>query len=138
VDAPTAGELEAHPVVRAAMATAWADSFPDDPTLRHEEGGWIYMNVTSGEVTVRRAPPGERDGIDLSNPVAVSGCVVVGVYHTHPNPTALGWNPEPSPHDRFLDARRGVPDLIASDVGVFHSGPPSRRGGLAGPLGYPS
>ena len=58
MEAPSAEELKEHPVVKAAFASAWADSFPDDPALRHEEGGFIYANPTTGEIIVRRAPPG--------------------------------------------------------------------------------
>ncbi len=58
MDAPSAEELKNDPVVRAALAAAWADSFPDDPLLRHEEGGFIYANPTTGEIIVRRVPPG--------------------------------------------------------------------------------
>ena len=43
MDAPTADELRVHPVVVAAFAAAWADSFPDDRALRHEEGGYIHL-----------------------------------------------------------------------------------------------
>lgn len=58
-EAPTAADLEQHPVVRAAFAAAWADSLADDPVQRHEEGGYIYTDLT-GTVIVRRAPPGGR------------------------------------------------------------------------------
>ncbi len=50
MDAPTAAELEASAVVQAALASAWADSSADDPTQRHEEGGWIYQNLGTGEI----------------------------------------------------------------------------------------
>jgi hypothetical protein len=58
--APTATELLNNPAVRRALDEAWADSQADDPVARHEEGGWIYIAVITGEITVRRAPRGMR------------------------------------------------------------------------------
>lgn len=135
---PTAAELEVHPVVSQTLEAAWADSRPDDPTGRHEEGGWIYMNVTTGQITVLRATPGRRAAINLKHPPPVAGSVVVGKFHTHPNPTAEGWDPGPSPSDIMVDANHGVPDLIRADDGIHYCGPDSRRGGLAGNPGYPA
>lgn len=43
--APTAVELLAELVVRAAMEQARVDSLPDDPQERHEEGAWIYVDL---------------------------------------------------------------------------------------------
>lgn len=138
MDAPSAAELEANPVVRAALESAWTDSLPDDPAQRHEEGGWIYQNRTSGEIEIRRAVRGSQVSIPLGNPPTVDDCVVVGKFHTHPNPSAEGWEPGPSPQDRRVDAVHGVPDLIRADDGVYHSGPDRRRGGLSGNPGYPA
>jgi len=45
-------------VVQQALEQAWDDSLPGDPVQRHEEGGWIYMDNTTGIVVVRRAPAG--------------------------------------------------------------------------------
>jgi hypothetical protein len=129
--------LEALPIVRQALEQAWTDSLADDPTRRHEEGGWIYQDLATGEVLVRRAPSGVRAEIRLANPPVVDGSVVVGKFHTHPNPTAEGWTPGPSPSDIMVDARHGVPDLIRADDGTHYSGPDRRRGGLGGNPGYP-
>lgn len=137
-DAPTAAELQANTVVQAALTAAWTDSLPDDPAQRHEEGGWIYQNLTTGEIEIRRAARGQQSVINLANPPELAGFVVVGKFHTHPNPTAEGWDPGPSPRDVHVDAIHGVPDLIQSDSGVFHSGPDRRRGGLGGNPGYPA
>jgi hypothetical protein len=134
---PTADELRAHPFVRQALEAAWQDSLADDPVLRHEEGGWIYMNLVTGEITVLRAPHGEMSAIDLGKPAVLLDAVVVGKFHTHPNPTAEGWEGRPSPGDRIVDARHGVPDLIRADDGIYVSGPAARRGSLAGNAGYP-
>lgn len=68
MEAPSAKELQSDPAVVAAFAAAWADSFPDDPRMRHEEGGFIYSNPTTGSIAVRRVPPGKIDSLDLSYP----------------------------------------------------------------------
>jgi hypothetical protein len=137
MEAPTAAELQANPVVQAAFAAAWADSFPDEPALRHEEGGYIYVNPTTGDVVVRRALPGTRRVLNLTNPPDVPGCFLVATYHTHPNPTATGWDPEPSTEDRREADASGVPWFVVSELGVFVAGPDRRVGGLSGPSGYP-
>jgi hypothetical protein len=136
--APTAAELLDDPLLLQALEQAWADSLSGDPSQRHEEGGWIYMNITSGEIAMRRAQSGRQAAIDLSRPPALAGSMVVGKFHTHPNPTAEGWNPGPSATDQRIDALHGVPDLIRTDSGVYVSGPQSRRGGLRGRQGFPS
>ena len=135
--APAAAELLQNPVVTAALDAAWNDSLPGDPQQRHEEGGWVYCDPNSGMISIMRAAPGRRRSINLSHPPELAGCVVIGKFHTHPNPSAEGWDPAPSEQDELIDDRHGVPDLIRSDQGVFVSGPSSRRGGLGGPPGYP-
>jgi hypothetical protein len=137
VDAPTAEELLKHPIVQQALDQAWADSLPGNPQQRHEEGGWVYMDVQTGSLFIRRAPAGGRAQLDLRSPPLVPGSVVVGKFHTHPNPSAEGWETGPSPSDILVDAQHGVPDLIRADDGMHLSGPSSRRGGLQGPAGYP-
>jgi hypothetical protein len=138
MQAPTATELLTHPAVHQALEEAWTDSLSDDPAQRHEEGGWIYADLQSGEIAVRRAPSGGRAAIDLNQPLGIAGSVVVGKFHTHPNPTAEGWDPGPSTADIQMDAIHGVPDLIRADNGVYISGPNERRGGLVGEPGYPT
>ena len=137
MDAPTASELQANPVVQAAFAAAWADSFADDQTLQHEEGGFIYSNSTTGEITIRRAAPGGRDFIDLSFPPAVLGAYVVATYHTHALRPRGPITAEPSDDDRFHAVDSGVPWFVISHEGVFVTGPIRRVGGLTGPNGYP-
>lgn len=135
--APPADELRQNPIVMAALEAAWIDSLPGDGQLRHEEGGWIYYDLLRGTISVVRATSGRRRAIDLSQPPELPSCVVVGKFHTHPNPTDEGWEPGPSPRDEVIDELHGVPDLIRSDQGVFVSGPNSRRGGLGGSSGFP-
>src|SRR5207237_3001116 len=120
-----------------ALDLAWTDSHADDPDARHEEGGWMYMDTLNGRLVIRRAPAGVQAGIDLGDPPALVGAMVVGKFHTHPNPIAEGWNPGPSASDKYWDAFHGVPDLIRAEDGVRLSGPNSRRGGLGGGRGYP-
>jgi len=134
---PTAAALFSDPVVQQALQQAWLDSLPNDPLQRHEEGGWIYMDLASGQLEIRRAPSGQQNRLALGNPPLLTGCVIVGTFHTHPNPTAEGWNPGPSPADQVGAARTGVPWLIRSDRGDFVTGPASRRGGFGGGPGYP-
>ena len=134
---PTASELLANSVVLKALDAAWVDSQAEDPANRHEEGGWIFMNLTTGEFTVSRAQRGQQASIDLSSPPRFDG-VLVGKFHTHPNPSSEGWNPGPSAADEVVDERQGVPDLIRADNGVYFSGPEIRRGGLGGTPGYPT
>lgn len=136
--APTAADLEANPVVQAAFAAAWADSFVDDPQLRHEEGGYIYCEPATGDVRVRRAPPGSRRLLDLSRPPVVLGCFLVATYHTHPNLIADGGDPDPSDEDRLLADDSGIPWFVVSELGVYAVGPARRVGGLTGPPGYPN
>jgi len=135
---PTAAELENTIPVQQAMKQAWKDSQVDDQIARHEEGGWIYMDKNTGQITTRRAPPGKRAEMELGNPPEVPGSVVVGMFHTHPSPESDGFEPEkPSTADTNSANRVGVPSLIQGYEGVHETGPDSRRGGLGGGPGYP-
>jgi hypothetical protein len=124
-------------MVQQALANAWADSLPADPAGRHEEGGWIYVEATTGTFAVHRAPAGAQATSDLNTPPVVQGFVVVATFHTHPNPSAEGWEPGPSAADTYSALLFGVPCLIRADDGIHTTGPASRRGGLAGGPGYP-
>jgi hypothetical protein len=138
VKAPTAAELRNHPTVQSALSKAWNDSLPHDPDQRHEEGGWIYINLinlVTEEITVECAPGGLRALIDLNSPPFIAGSVLVGKFHTHPNPTDEGWEAGPSESDLRIDDLHGVPDLIQADNGIYVSGPGSRKGGLHGKPG---
>ena len=137
MQAPTAADLLNELVVQHALAEAWVDSLPHDSHRRHEEGGWIYMHTTTGEIVVRRAEAGAQATLDLSAPPVVQGAAVVATFHTHPNPSADGWEPGPSVADTRSAWFLGVPCLIRADDDIHTTGPPSRRGGLAGGPGYP-
>ena len=100
MQAPTATELLANPVVREALDEAWAASEPGNPEKRHEEGGWIYMDLKTAEIKIRRAQRGTQAKMILDSPREIPGAIVVGIFHTHPNPTAEGWYSGPSPSSR--------------------------------------
>ena len=134
---PTVLDLANEPVVQQALEDAWADSLPDDPVRRHEEGGWVYMDTTTAAISVRRAVAGGRATLDLNTPPLVAGSVVIATFHTHPNPSAEGWEPGPSAGDTRSAWLFGVPCLIRADDGVHTTGPDSRRGGSTGGPGYP-
>jgi hypothetical protein len=96
------------------------------------------MNAASGTIAVRRAPAGAQASLDLSSPPVVTGSVVVATFHTHPNPSADGWEAGPSAADTQSAWLLGVPCIIRADDGTHTTGPPSRRGGLTGDSGYPA
>src|SRR4051812_24993779 len=99
MQAPKISELLRAPIVQQALEQAWLDSEPGNVRRRHEEGGWVYADTTSGSLSITRALPGAQAMLDLSAPPLVPGSVVVATFHTHPNPTADGWNPRPSDAD---------------------------------------
>lgn len=134
--APTGTELAANSIVSAAIDASWTDSQVADPANRHEEGGWIYMDTTTGAITTRRAPRGGGASINLWNPPEVSGSVVVGNWHTHPNPTSEGWEPGPSGADTTNQGRRNVPGIVRADDGDHIFGA-TRRASLSGNAGFP-
>jgi hypothetical protein len=135
--APTIEELRQAPAVKQALEQAWTDSLPGDPERRHEEGGWIYINLMTGELTALRAATGLRAELEIGDLPLLLDSVIVATFHTHPNPTSEGWNPGPSDVDEEVLQRLGVPGLIRADNGVYVAGPESRRGGLAGGPGFP-
>lgn len=137
MEAPTAATLLLNPHVLETLEAAWIDSLPDDPDLRHEEGGWIYINLNSREVFAHRAEAGVQAALDLENPPQIEGAFVVATFHTHPNPTRHGWDPGPSAEDTSSAWLFGVPCIIRADDGIYTTGPESRRGGVAGNSGFP-
>lgn len=134
---PTASELLAHPDVVRALDEAWADSRVNDAENRHEEGGWIYLDLTTAAIVIRRAPTGTRSRLSLANPPLLPNHLVVGTFHTHPNPASEGWATGPSSQDELAARHTGVPWLIRAEDGDHSIGPDSRRGGLGGGAGFP-
>ena len=82
-----------------ALASAWVDSQVDDPTCRHEEGGWIYLDLSTGVIVTRRAAAGTQNRLSLAHPPLLPNHVIVGTFHTHPNPASEGWQTGPSIQD---------------------------------------
>jgi hypothetical protein len=134
---PSAAELLANPTVTQALEQVWQDSEVNDPTRRHEEGGWIYLDLTTGAIVTSRAPAGTQNRLALGNPPLLTDHVVVGTFHTHPNPASEGWKLGPSPQDEQGAQLTGVPWLIRAEDGLHSTGPDTRRGGLGGGPGYP-
>lgn len=137
MEAPSAAELLNDSTVQMAFAAAWADSFPDDPQMRHEEGGFIYYNPSTGAISIRRTSPGERGSINLSWPPVMPGEFLVATYHTHPTPPGGRVTAEPSSQDKRFAKESGVPWFVISHVGNFATGPDRRVGGLTGSPTYP-
>lgn len=137
MEIPSVSELMAAEELLEALDEAWEDSLPDDPFLRHEEGGWVYMDTTTGAISAQRAPSGAQANLDLGSPPIIIGSVVIATFHTHPNPSAEGWNTGPSGDDTASAWYLGVPCFIRADDGIHITGPAHRRGGLAGGPGFP-
>lgn len=86
------------------MRQAWDDSVADDPTHRHEEGGYILQD--DGSYSIARWPSGGLARI-VPPPRSADGTYqgrrVVGEFHTHPNPavdeSGRLWHEGPSPGD---------------------------------------
>src|ERR1035438_9911330 len=96
MQAPTSSQLRREPIGQQTIEEAWTDSLPGDPSQRHEEGGWVYMDPATGVIATRRASAGSRAMLDLNSPPLLAGSVVAATFHTHPNPSVEGWAPGPS------------------------------------------
>lgn len=133
--APHFAALLRSPVVRSALRPAWTDSHPavtPPGTGQHEEGGWVYLNLLSNTLSVRRQAAGAQAAINLSSPPIEAHSIVVAKFHTHPN---LGpqWLAGPSAQDAIADGAHGVPDIVVGNTGLdpavfqtFASGPDGR------------
>jgi hypothetical protein len=140
--APDYNTLITDATVTDALTTAWTNSNPAVPglgTTQHEEGGWIYLNLITGNISVTSQTSGGQASINLSSPPTVANSIVVGMFHTHPN---LGWTPGPSPEDLRLDAQDGVPDIVVGSPSppatTYYQSGPARRLHLGGNQGLPS
>jgi RHS repeat-associated protein len=127
---PTGSELANNKIVLGALRRAWRDSQYATANA-HEEGGWIYQNTSTGRIATRRAPRGAESSIVLDSPPHLTGYLVVGIFHTHPNPTSEGWDPHPDQRDDIYALTHGIPGLVMSDSGIFPFGP-NRTGGDPG------
>ena len=157
-DAPTFGELVARADVQGQLRAAWTASSPrvsapNDGGAQHEEGGWIYLELVTGNLAFRRQAAGAGAAINLSAPPVIAGHVVVAKFHTHPN-LGANWDPGPSAidddgdgvpdrGDAVVDPNHGVPDIVVNTPGVNPANfttalsGPSRRRHLAGNQGLP-
>ena len=119
------------------MIAAWWSSAVG--TLKsHEEGGWVYENFNTGEISVRYAPRGDAHSIDLNHPAEVTDAHVVATFHTHPN-AFKGYSILESGTDRRLSEQRNIPGIVYNGVGPVPYGP-ARRGSLeptTGPVKEP-
>ena len=95
------------------------------------------MDLATNELFVQRAPKGKAAELIIGDPPLFGNSIVVGLFHTHPNPRSEGWDPGPGDADRFAHEMLGLPGLIRSEEGVHTVGPACRRGGVVGGPGYP-
>jgi hypothetical protein len=162
--APSGNRMRRNATVRAALAAAWTASNPavtiwpvHDPahvgnpcnpppagapaTTAHEEGGFIYMNLITGNLTTRSVPAGGQAALVLTAPAVVANSIVVGGFHTHPNVGACWGAPFFSGADNTWSANNGVPLLMRGAFPVIantsdHATGNTRRH-LAGNRGLP-
>lgn len=125
--------------VISALDSAWRDTNADviPVTNAAEQGGWIYMNLRTGVLIVRRQsnplrPPrraGENQqgafNIALDPCPTVPGFVLVAVFHTHPTVPFTG----ASDTDRQLGTAYGVPGIVRGRDGLYDFTGPERRAG---------
>ena len=97
---------------------------------------YIFMNVISGQLSTTRVPSGNWGQLSLPGPELKNipdNSIVVGVFHTHPNPDGAGTCEEHDIQESRID---GVPDVVRGAKGPFPCGV-ERRLHLAGFKGYP-
>ncbi len=137
--APTFDELRKNSKVFEAIKKAWSQSDPgtnprgDLVVQPHEEGGWVFLNLIDGSLSIERAKPVGGNFIVLNPAPDVDHSVVVAIFHTHPN-LGPGKKAQPDRRDKTLDERDGVPDLVAGNPGtnpdtfqIYLSGPAVRK-----------
>ncbi len=133
--APSFDELRKNSTVHQAIEDAWSFSdvgVHDLVTEAHEEGGWVFLNLIDGSLSIERGTPKGTDFFHFDPIPDVANSVLVATFHTHP---AIGSKAAgPSPDDKRKDDRRGVPNLVAGNTGrdphvfqIFLSGPPVRK-----------
>jgi hypothetical protein len=153
--APTGEELRNLPYVKVLLETALKGTNAGDPKKAHEKGGWIYMNLKSGELLHRWAPDGPKGvrrsagggtlefSITIPTPPTMPGFVIVAQFHAHPltlkELKPLGrWPRGPSdPDDLRLGIRYGVPCFVVDAADIYLYGRVAGRKRLDGNPGYP-
>ena len=136
---PYVEEIMRDPAVIAALDQAWRDTNADTipVTAAAEQGGWIYMNLQTGRLTILRQSnplrpplrPGENQqgafNISLDPCPIVAGSVLVASFHTHPSVPFSG----ASDPDRNLGRLHGVPGIVRGRGGQYDFTGPERRAG---------
>jgi hypothetical protein len=113
------------PQIIAELVSAWRESLADDPSQRHEEGGYIVLD-SDQTLGVERWMRGEKSRI-LPPPLDANrwynGKVVVAAFHTHPNPVidevGREWEQAPSSSDRRWHRRQKLGVLVISRELVY-------------------
>jgi hypothetical protein len=112
------------------LVKAWNESNPNAKAVqkgqpgstKHEQGGWILQDITTGKLSVRRVPRGSRDGLGPivgTRPVDTATLRVVAWFHTHPNTSDEGYASGPSPGDiNFQNGEAKVPGIILTHDGT--------------------
>lgn len=139
--APDVNTLLAHPAVQEALEAAWVRSNPavwkvpvDVEHPIHEEGGWIYFNILSGEISIM-TKSGGPDSTSLQLPPWVEDSVIVATFHTHPNLGGVTHQLGPNEPDKAQHLSWGVPGIVRTEMegkSTVFTMEPSRRLHLAG------
>jgi hypothetical protein len=125
--------------VARAVDQAWTETNADvvPVAAAAEQGGWIYMNLRTGCLTIvrqnnaLRAPrrPGQNQPgafqIALEPCPTVPGSVLVAYFHTHPSVPFTG----ASDTDRQLGGQHGVPGIVRGREFRYDFTGPERRAG---------
>ena len=117
--------LLSDPAICAEISRAWRESPPDDPTGRHEEGGFIVRNPDRSH-GVERWPRGGQSRI-MPPSLDVNNCynakMVIATFHTHPNPpvdeSGREWEQDTSTSDRRWHRRRNLRGFVVSRMFVY-------------------
>ncbi|GLJ27179.1 hypothetical protein SUGI_0532840 [Cryptomeria japonica] len=147
-NAPKVTDILANQDVQEALATAWKESFLQNPNSYQVRGGWVYADSNYPDdhkyIVVQlaskdRSPQGADGDIDLDNPqkdVVLSNehYKLVADFHTHPFAAKTQQRADSDDIKRAYE--RGVPGVVVSCSGVFYYGP-ERRASMDGPTAYP-
>jgi hypothetical protein len=154
--APDKAQLMTNKTVLSALSKAWKDSLPGSSLLaenrdqlstrNHEEGGWVYVNLVTNSIVIRRQSAEDHTNfetdsagnlmpwISLELPPKVDNCVLVANFHTHPN---QGKYDGASANDgRSIDGYK-IPGLLRDSQGNGAYGSVDRRASLQGSQTYP-
>lgn len=127
---PSVGEIMNDPVVVDCLNRAWKESRYGEKN-RREVGGWVYQDKEGRlHVWLLDFDSGTSGSLpDHDDPPSRLIPSIVGLIHTHPNPTSPRWNFCPSPEDKSLAFRLQVPGLVKTDKGIIPYGPEMGRWG---------